>query len=171
MISEGTKVWESTISKSIANYSTKYSRKSRRKTEYFTLLKLLIGLCCVHGVRSNIYRSIKDLKAAVNTAKVWPSFGHCDFEDSCDWLWNRTGGFIRADAATTYNRPLGPFADASGTKNGEKFYFAFMIKLELTSQWINVEDLLKFITFIILLFLNNDILRSMSLRCFIYIIS
>ncbi|XP_012251030.2 ALK tyrosine kinase receptor isoform X2 [Athalia rosae] len=114
-------------SKADSTYELKGLNKlahSRRGTKPIGIrkLKILFAFCFVttylcddvEGVIRPQF-GIKELKTALNAAPP-PFLGHCDFEKTCDWSWNKTSGFRRVLA--TEATPFGPDTDASQLPNG-----------------------------------------------------
>ncbi|XP_015594749.1 ALK tyrosine kinase receptor isoform X1 [Cephus cinctus] len=89
---------------------------ARKLFRIVLFLTLLAGIQCENGTR--VPRGIKELQAALNVAARPPPpfLGHCDFEEICDWSWNRTSGFVRTSAPVPSK--FGPTTDASKSPNG-----------------------------------------------------
>lgn len=60
-------------------------------------------------------RGIKELQLALSKPG---SLGECDLEPSCDWRWNKTGGFVVMQAPA--RSKFGPTTDANNTKDGKE---------------------------------------------------
>lgn len=119
----------------LSNSSTRnelisYSYKRRKPPYYLIINKIIFGLSFIVVLSSplsnvqalsRVQGGFKELQTLINKVPSSPSLGHCDFEDSCDWSWNKTNGFRRFSASETV--PPGPKTDASKLANGKTTLF------------------------------------------------
>ncbi|XP_032676195.1 MAM and LDL-receptor class A domain-containing protein 1-like [Odontomachus brunneus] len=64
-------------------------------------------------------RGLKELQLALNKPGL---LGECDLEPSCDWRWNKTGGFVVMQAPA--RSKFGPTTDANTTKDGHFLWYS-----------------------------------------------